>query len=173
MTLRLAILILLCLIKGAASDQLAPPQPEWSWRSALVWQVPEPVAKSISFALTSNDRVQSSTNLIDWQDTQIVATNTFTVPNDKPQEFFRVVPKIVLPMYEATGNYNHVQQPKEWHGWPTNYNRCVGYWVAIIRAPATYRLFTNSPAAITLQPDEYQAEITWGWRWQDNNGREI
>lgn len=155
--------------------QLAPTESPQSFVASLTSFWPAaPAPKSFTFELPAHDRVQSTTDFKTWHDRpEIAVTNRFTVTNGMPYEFFRTMPAIVLPMYEASGNYQHVQQPKEWHGWLTNYNRCVGYWVCILRAPATYRLFTNSPAAITLMPDEYQAEITWGWRWQDNNGNEI
>lgn len=187
--------VVLCLILSGQllSSQvpaMPPETPQQFVASITSFWPAAPAPKSFTFSVPSHDTVQSTTDFKTWRDRpEIAVTNRFTVTNGEPQEFFRTMPTIVLPMYQVTGDYGHVPMPNygQVNGWLSNYNHCVGYWVAVLKKPAQYiwtnsalviipaqlRVFTNSPAFITLLPDEYQAEITWGWRWQDNNGNEI
>jgi hypothetical protein len=101
-------IINLLLISGGliVRAQPVPPAPEWSYRSLLVWQVPEPAAPvtHVTLTLPTPFTIQSSPDLVRWSDTVLPAVITFTVTNDAPQKFFRLVNRLDFdPVTNAAG----------------------------------------------------------------------
>lgn len=87
--------ILFCAL--SAFGQMPPPESPQSFIASLTsfWPAP-PAPKTVTFTVPTTYAVQSSTDLRSWQDTELKPVITFTVPNDAPQKFFRVVRPVTL-----------------------------------------------------------------------------
>ena len=174
MTPPLAILISLILSSQLLSSQITPTESPQMFIASLTsfWPAP-PAPKTITFTIPSDDVVQCSDDLQNWQDTGLKINQVFTVSNDRPQQFFRIVRKVKFEMQEIVQR-GGPSLPNYLPGneWMAGYNKCVGYSVALFNAQDRLtRVLTNSPSEITLNQNEVAANY-W-YRWQDKDGNEL
>ena len=100
MTHPLAILILV--LGLTAQAQPMPPQDNSVAWMLNFWPAPLPVT-NITFKLPTDYTIQKSADLATWTDTTIPATVVFTVANNEPQAFFRIVWKPTLTFQAKAG----------------------------------------------------------------------
>lgn len=158
--------ILILLAAFSASSQLAPPQPEWSWRSALVWQVPNQPAQTVTFTLPTKLTIQTSTDLQTWTD-YAPAVVTFTATNNGGQQFFRLSREVQFKITEIVSLPNYLPG----NAWMTNYNVPAGYYIALLDEHGLVTRILRNAKTITLADNEVAGHLVR--QWQDKNGNEL
>lgn len=146
--------------------QPAPPALEWSWRSALVWQVPEPVRNTIQFSLPTKLTIQTSTDLQNWTD-YAPAMVAFTATNNGGQQFFRLSREVHFIIQEIVSVPHYLPG----NAWMTNYNVPAGYYIALLDEHGLVTRILRNAKTITLADNEVAGHLVR--QWQDKNGNEL
>ena len=104
------VVAMLIVAASCAHAQPVPVESPQSFIASLTsfWPAP-PAPKTVTFTMPTAYAVQSSTDLINWQDTELKPSLTFTVSNDAPHKFFRVVRPVVLTWNHSTDSRNMVE----------------------------------------------------------------
>lgn len=163
--------LILCLILSSQilSSQIPtlPPESSAQFVASITsfWPAPPPV-RTLTFSLPTKLTIQTSADLQTWVD-YAPAIATFTVTNNGTQQFFRISREIRFKLNQLVAIPNYLPGNE----WLTNYNRCVGFSVALLDEQGNVTRVLRDPATVTLRPEEVSADY---WlHWQDKDGHEI